>query len=34
MLAELAINEPATFAKLVETAKSALPAQVNAPKAG
>lgn len=34
MLAELAINEPATFAKLVETARAALPADVNAQKAG
>lgn len=34
MLAELAINEPATFTKLVETAKSALPTDVNAQKAG
>ena len=25
MLAELAVNEPATFASLVETAKKALP---------
>ena len=33
MLAELAVNEPATFASLVETAKKALPADVNAPKA-
>ncbi len=34
MLAELAVNEPKTFSSLVETAKAALPAQVNAPKAG
>src|SRR6056300_102292 len=34
MLAELAVNEPNTFSSLVETAKAALPAQVNAPKAG
>lgn len=34
MLAELAINEPATFAKLVESARAALPADVNAQKAG
>ena len=33
MLAELAVNEPAVFASLVETAKKALPADVNAPKA-
>ncbi|MGL3151189.1 50S ribosomal protein L20 [Microbacterium sp. A82] len=32
MLAELAVNEPATFASLVETAKKALPSDVNAPK--
>ena len=32
MLAELAVNEPATFAALVETARKALPADVNAPK--
>ena len=32
MLAELAVNEPATFASLVQTAKSALPSDVNAPK--
>ncbi len=32
MLAELAVNEPATFASLVQTAKKALPADVNAPK--
>ena len=32
MLAELAVNEPATFAALVETASKALPADVNAPK--
>ena len=30
ILAELAVNEPATFAGLVATAKSALPADVNA----
>ena len=34
MLAELAVNEPKTFSSLVETAKAALPEQVNAPKAG
>ncbi|MSS83639.1 50S ribosomal protein L20 [Actinomycetaceae bacterium WB03_NA08] len=33
MLAELAVNDPAVFAKLVETAKAALPADVNAPAA-
>ena len=33
MLAELAVNEPATFAALVESAKSALPADTSAPKA-
>ncbi|MGO2096072.1 MAG: 50S ribosomal protein L20, partial [Candidatus Microbacterium stercoravium] len=33
MLSELATNEPATFAKLVEVAKGALPSDVNAPKA-
>ena len=32
MLAELAVNEPATFATLVETAKKALPADTSAPK--
>ena len=32
MLAELAVNEPATFTSLVETAKKALPSDVNAPK--
>ncbi len=32
MLAELAVNEPAAFAVLVETAKAALPADVNAAK--
>ena len=30
ILAELAVNEPATFAALVATAKAALPADVNA----
>ena len=30
ILAELAVNEPATFAALVETAKKALPTDVNA----
>lgn len=33
ILAELAVNEPATFAGLVEAAKSALPKDVNAPAA-
>ncbi|RRC96372.1 50S ribosomal protein L20 [Schaalia canis] len=33
MLAELAVNEPAAFTRLVEVAKEALPADVNAPKA-
>jgi large subunit ribosomal protein L20 len=33
ILAELAVNEPATFAGLVEAAKAALPKDVNAPKA-
>ena len=33
MLAELAVNDPAAFATLVERAKAALPADVNAPKA-
>ena len=32
ILAELAVNEPATFAGLVEAAKQALPSDVNAPK--
>ena len=32
MLAELAVNEPKTFASLVQTAKQALPENVNAPK--
>ena len=32
MLAELAVNEPKTFASLVETAKKGLPENVNAPK--
>jgi large subunit ribosomal protein L20 len=31
-LAELAVHEPATFATLVETARAALPADVNARK--
>ena len=33
ILAELAVSEPATFSALVATAKAALPADVNAPKA-
>ena len=33
MLAELAVNDAAAFATLVELAKSALPADVNAPAA-
>ena len=33
ILAELAVNEPAVFTSLVATAKAALPADVNAPKA-
>jgi len=33
MLAELAVNEPQAFASLVETAKAALPEDVNAPTA-
>lgn len=33
MLAELAVNDPAIFAAVVEQAKAALPADVNAPKA-
>ncbi|TXK19861.1 50S ribosomal protein L20 [Homoserinibacter sp. GY 40078] len=32
ILAELAVNEPATFTGLVEAAKAALPKDVNAPK--
>ncbi|MCE0510355.1 MULTISPECIES: 50S ribosomal protein L20 [Microbacterium] len=32
MLADLAINDAATFTTLVETAKKALPSDVNAPK--
>ena len=32
MLAELAVNEPATFAAIVESAKAALPADTSAPK--
>ena len=33
ILADLAVNEPATFASLVATAKAALPANTSAPKA-
>jgi large subunit ribosomal protein L20 len=33
ILADLAVNDPAAFAALVETAKGALPADVNAPAA-
>ena len=33
ILAELAVNEPATFAGLVEAAKQALPADTSAPRA-
>ncbi|CAM4072915.1 MULTISPECIES: 50S ribosomal protein L20 [Helcobacillus] len=33
MLAELAVNEPAAFAAIVESAKNALPEDVNAPAA-
>ncbi len=33
ILAELAVNEPATFASLVATSKAALPADTSAPKA-
>lgn len=32
MLAELAVNDPAAFKALVETARKALPEDVNAPK--
>ncbi len=32
ILAELAVNEPTTFASLVATAKKALPADTSAPK--
>ncbi|WP_329078953.1 MULTISPECIES: 50S ribosomal protein L20 [unclassified Streptosporangium] len=34
ILADLAVNDTATFATLVEAAKKALPADVNAPVAG
>ncbi|MEK9908476.1 MAG: 50S ribosomal protein L20, partial [Aquiluna sp.] len=33
ILADLAVNDPKAFANLVATAKSALPKDVNAPKA-
>lgn len=33
ILADLAVNDPATFASLVETARGALPDDVNAPRA-
>jgi len=33
ILAELAVNEPVAFTAIVEAAKAALPADVNAPKA-
>ena len=33
MLAELAVNEPAAFSALVDTAREALPRDVNAPRA-
>lgn len=33
VLAELAVNDPAAFAKIVQVAKDALPADVNAPSA-
>jgi large subunit ribosomal protein L20 len=33
VLADIAVNDAATFASLVATAKAALPADVNAPKA-
>src|SRR3954466_2508943 len=32
MLADLAVNDPTAFAALVETARSALPSDVNAPR--
>ncbi|TFC59074.1 50S ribosomal protein L20 [Cryobacterium sp. TMT2-15-1] len=32
ILAELAVNEPATFAAIVESAKAALPADTSAPR--
>jgi large subunit ribosomal protein L20 len=33
ILADLAVNDPAAFNTLVETAKAALPDDVNAPRA-
>ena len=33
MLAELAVNEPAVFSALVDTARKALPQDVNASRA-
>ncbi len=33
MLAEIAVSDPATFTKLVEAARQALPADTSAPKA-
>ncbi|PXA76445.1 50S ribosomal protein L20, partial [Auritidibacter sp. NML120779] len=33
MLAEIAVSDAATFAKIVEQAKNALPEDVNAPAA-
>jgi large subunit ribosomal protein L20 len=33
MLADMAVNDPGAFAALVEVAKKALPADVNAPVA-
>jgi large subunit ribosomal protein L20 len=33
ILADLAVNEPTTFASLVATAKAALPKDTSAPKA-
>lgn len=33
MLAEIAVSDPATFTKLVEVARKALPADTSAPKA-
>ena len=34
ILADLAVNDAAAFAALVETAKAALPEDVNAPRVG
>ena len=33
IMADLAVNDPAAFTALVETARAALPADVNAPRA-